>query len=304
MPAAQPMGEIFSGLLPFLEVAERRSFRQAAAALGVSTAAVSKAVAKLEESLGSRLLERSPQHVELTPEGRVFLERCRAAVLQLKAARALVGASRDRAEGTLRISHSPILGPVVARSLAALALEHPRLRFELVVTDRLVRLAEEEIDVAVRIGELPASGLRARRLGVPRWVTVAAPSYLARAGTPQSVADLDRHRCLRFLTPRGKPRPWVYPHAPAPEPESELLTDNGGVLLEAALAGAGVTQLVDFMVREHLREGRLVEVLAEHTSEGPPIHAVWSAGRQRALRVRLLLEQLVRAFQGAGSAGS
>ena len=144
--------EPFAGVVPFVAVAEEQSFRAAAARLGLSVAAVSKAVQKLEARLGATLLARTSRQVALTAEGALYLARCRAALDELQAGRELVAEATKVAQGPLRISLSPIVARPVATRLGSLAARHPRLAFELVVTDRLTRLAEEGIDVAVRIG--------------------------------------------------------------------------------------------------------------------------------------------------------
>ncbi|HYI01298.1 LysR family transcriptional regulator, partial [Hyalangium sp.] len=153
--------DLFSGVLHFLHTAEERSFRKAAAHLGVTTAAVSKAVAKLEAELGITLV----------------------------------------AEGELKVSMPLILGRAVVPELGRLAARHPRLSFNLSLTDRFSRMAEEGVDVAVRIGELEDSSLVSRTLRVPQWVTVASPAYLGRHGTPRHYKELERHACLKFVTP-------------------------------------------------------------------------------------------------------
>ncbi|MFN7132129.1 MAG: LysR family transcriptional regulator, partial [Myxococcales bacterium] len=185
-----PISELFSGVVPFTAVAEERSFRRAAARLGVSAAAVSKAVSRLEASLGVTLFDRSSRHVALTPEGTVFLERCRAALANLQQGREQVADAGALEGGVLRVSLSPILARTLTPVLASFAASHPQLTFVLGVTDRYARLAEEQIDVAIRVGELEDSSLLSRVLVLPRWVTVASPAYLRARGTLRTPAEL------------------------------------------------------------------------------------------------------------------
>jgi DNA-binding transcriptional LysR family regulator len=199
----------FSGIEPFVAVAETRSFRAAAARLGVSTAAVSKAVRKLEDELGVPLLQRTTRHVSVTPEGEALLVHAREALDRLLAGLDRVARARGLAEGPLRVSVSPVLGRLVVGALPRLLQRHPGLVPDLSVTDRVVSLAEDEVDVAVRIGRLDDSSLIAHRLRPPRWVTVASPAYLARRGEPRAPFDLADHACLKYATLRGGVVEWT-----------------------------------------------------------------------------------------------
>jgi LysR family transcriptional regulator for bpeEF and oprC len=298
--------DLFAGVLPFVYTAEERSFRRAAARLGVSAAAVSKAVAKLEADLGVVLLYRTSRHVSLTDEGALFLARCREAVVQLQAGRELVAEAQRAPHGPLRASIPPIFGRLLVPAVARLAARHPRLSLHLSFTDRMSRMAEEGIDVALRMGPLPDSSLVARALRTPRWVTLASPAYLARHGTPEHPSDLARHACIKFVTPRGVPAEWSFraarqgPAAPFEAP-SRLHLDQGELLLEAAAAHAGLCQVLDFMVGPYVQEGRLVEVLEAHAADGPPLHAVCLPRRQGSPKVRAFVEMLEEVL-GAPSA--
>ncbi|MBN1204414.1 MAG: LysR family transcriptional regulator [Myxococcaceae bacterium] len=289
--------DLFSGVLPFLHTAEARSFRKAAAQLGVTTAAISKAVARLEAELGVSLLHRTSRHVSLTPEGASFLEHCREAVTRMQAGRELVAQAQKVAEGVLKVSMPLILGRAVVPELGRLAARHPRLSFNLSLTDRFTRMAEEGVDVAVRIGELEDSSLVARTLRVPQWVTVASPAYLGRHGAPRHYRELERHACLKFVAPSGVTREWSFQDRREARPitvrtPDAFRIDHGELLVEAAVAGLGLCQAFDFMVSEHVRAGRLVEVLAPYAAEGPPIRALCLPRRQSTPRVRVFLDFL------------
>jgi DNA-binding transcriptional LysR family regulator len=290
--------DVFNGVVPFVRVAEELSFRRAAERLGVSTAAVSKAVARLEERLGVTLLRRSSRTVALTPEGALFHVRAREAIASVEAGHAQLSRARVEPRGDVRVSTSPVLGPVLVAALPALAARYPELVVHLELTDRLSGLLADQVDVALRIGARRSSALVSRLVHRPRWVTVASPDRLARHGVPAHPDELARHACLRFVDPRGRPVPWwfreqgeVVAHAVA----GNLLIDHGQLLLDAAVAGLGVAQLLDFMVPVHLRDGRLVEVLATFAAPGPPIHAVTAPGR-RSANVRAIHELATAAF--------
>jgi LysR family transcriptional regulator for bpeEF and oprC len=291
----------FSGLLPFVHTAELRSFKGAAEHMGISVAAVSKSVAKLERELGVRLLTRTSRSVAPTPEGELLLARGRTALATLQDAHDLVIAARSVAKGELRVTIPFILGPVVMQAMPALARRQPGLSVRLLVTDRWLRMTEGEIDVAIRVGELPDSSLVARRLRTTRWCTLASPAYLAREGTPATVAELATHECLRFLAPNGRPRDWTFATTPGRAGTSvatrgRFVVDQGELLLDGALAGLGVCQVLDFMAEPHLRAGRLVEVLREHAAEGPAIQAVTTASRRGTAGVKAFIAFLGEAL--------
>ena len=290
--------DLFTGVLPFLHVAEERSFRKAAERLGVTVAAISKAVRKLEEELGARLLERTSRQVALTAEGAAFLERAREAVAQIRAARETVAQAQRAPKGPLTVSLPFILGPVLLPRLARLQARYPQLTLHVRMSDRLSKLVEEQVDVAIRLGGLEDSSLVARRLFSTRWMTLASPAYLARHGTPDHPSQLERHACLKFVDPKGITREWHFRDAPGGKAQvvrtrAAMDVDHGPALLDLAASGAGLCQVLDFMSDARLREGALVEVLPEYAAEGPPVHALCLPGRQSVPRVRALLQHLV-----------
>lgn len=292
--------DLFAGVLPFVRTAEERSFGRAAASLGITTAAVSKAVRKLEDDLGVKLLDRSSRSVTITREGEVFLERCRQAVLGVQGAREAIQGAKREPQGELSVTMPFILADFVITGLAGLGAQYPRLAFRLHMTDRLARLGDERHDVAVRVGQLEDSSLVARLLRRTRWITVASPSYLARRPAPKTIAELDRHNCLCFVAPNGKRRDWTFTdegRTGSASVRGNLLIDHGTYLLAAAEAGMGLCQVLDFMVQQQLRDGTLVEVLRHAAAEGPAIHAVSTPGRARSAGVRVFVDFLVEAFR-------
>lgn len=284
-------GAIFDDVEPFVAVAEAGSFRGAAARLGVTPAAVSKAVRRLEEELGVRLFHRTTRSVALSAEGARFYESCAAAMAQVRAARAQVELAREAADGEVVVSASFVFGRFLARRLPEFAALYPDVRVSLRMTDRLVRLVEEQVDVALRLGALEDSSLRVRRLAETRWATVASPEYLARHGTPRCAEALATHRCLMFRRPDGKLAPWHLPTG-AITPAPWLTSDQGELLVEAAEAGLGLCQAFGFMVDEAVRAGRLVALWADPPIAGPPLYALTLPGHAEQVRVRVLLEFL------------
>lgn len=291
--------DLFADVVPFVAAAEARSFRAAARRLGVTPSAVSKAVARLEGALGVLLLHRTSRSVTLTIEGEELLRRCRDAMDQVQAGRELVSQAQDAPRGLLRVSMPLALGKfVVMPALPRLLTRHPGLRVEALLTDRLASLPEENVDVAVRISQNPMSQLVARRLREVRWMTAASPQYLARHGVPASPADLERHNCIKFMLPSGVQREWVY-RAGAPgevttvRTQGNLVADHGEALVEAAVAGLGVVQALDFIVAGAIAAGRLLEVLRDYTAPGLPVTALWTPGRHGSPRVRAFVAFLV-----------
>ncbi len=294
-----------AGVPAFVHVGEQCSFRAAARILGITPTAVSKAVSRLEERLGVQLLYRTSRHVSLTPEGEVYLVHCRQALDRLQAGEDELTRSAQVAQGRVSASMSFVMGRPVVTNLHRLISRYPRITVALSFTDREVNLSEEEIDVAVRIGPLPDSGLIGRRLREPRWTTVAAPSYLARAGEIRDWRDLEQHACLRFARPSGGVADWrflVGGEAVVFRSESAILLDQGDLLVDGAAAGLGVVQAFDFMVEERIRRGELVEVLRHQSAPGPPVHALTLPRRNRVPKVRALLDFFSEVFGTAATA--
>ena len=295
-----------AGIQAFVQVAEHRSFTAAARVLGLSPTAVSKSVVRLEASLGVRLLHRTSRRVSLTPEGEVYLSHCREALARLKAGEDELTRSTQVARGSVRVSLSFVFGRLVVNHLHRLLSRFPRLDVELSFADRTVDLAAEGVDVAVRIGDLPDSSLIARRIGAPRWATVASPSYLARTTEPRTVDELEEHACLRFARPTGRAAEWRFlgdaGEQPAVfRPGRGLVIDHGDFLVTAAVAGLGIAQVFDFMVDDHLRRGELVEVLPHLAAPGPPVHAITLPRRQRVPKVRAFVDFIAEVMESAAT---
>lgn len=293
--------DVFAGVLPFVLAADSRSFRAAAKALAVTPSAISKAVSKLEEELGVRLLHRTSRAVRLTREGEGFLTRCRDAVDQVRAARATIETARNAPRGVLHLSLPLPLARTVASALPRLLARHPALTIRTDVTDRQVNLVEENVDVAVRIGLPRAQTLSLRKLGITQWRTVASPAYLARRSIPKNPSELANHNCLKFVTSAGREVEWQFTVNVDPAVTGNLSGNHGEALVTAAVSGLGVVQALDFMVERELARGELIEILPSFAAEGPPIVAVSTGSKQAAARVAVMLDFLVDLFRGDGS---
>src|SRR6478609_6766506 len=234
--------DLFSGVLPFVTAAEAQSFRVAARKLGLTPSAVSKAITRLEARLGLRLLNRTSRSVSLTEEGEAFLRGCQEAVMSVRTAEERVLQAHRAPRGRLTISLPLLLGKlVVLPALKQFCERYPALSLHVSLTDRVLNLADENVDAVVRVGTLPDSRLSARKLRDVRWVTVAAPAYLEQRGIPRTPAELALHNCLKFVLPNGTVQEWEFGagSAAVPTPGS-LFCDHGEGLIEAACAGLGV----------------------------------------------------------------
>jgi LysR family transcriptional regulator, regulator for bpeEF and oprC len=287
--------ELFRGVVPFVAVAEALSFRRAAARLGVTAAAVSKAVQALEAEVGATLLQRTSRAVSLTHEGEVFLARCQGAMAQVAGGREELSGSSRGPQGQAVVSAPFALAPLVVTALALLRLRYPRLTVRLAVTDQLSRLAAEGVDVAVRMGKVDDESLIARPLGKTRWTTLASPSYLARRGRPEFVLDLERHECVVFVGPDGRDRDWLFVDGALKVPAA-LRLDHGPSLLDAARAGLGIVQVLGFMAAHDVTAARLVPVLESVSADGPALSALCTARRRASANVKAIVQALGESF--------
>ena len=280
----------------FAGVVEAESFTAAARILGLSKSAVSKQVARLEADLGVRLLQRTTRRLSLTEEGATFFEGCQRMLAEAADAEATVRHLAGGVRGRLRVNAPMTFGVMhLAPMLPALLARHPELEVELSLNDRIVDLVEEGYDVGLRIGRLPPSSLVARRLAGSRSAVCASPAYLARHGRPDTPAALKSHRCLLYSY-METPKTWAFRSAEGIQRiavSGPLETNNGEVLLQAALAGQGVVRLPAFIVGPALCDGRLLELLEDwQDPREPALHVVYPARRHLAPKVRAFADFL------------
>lgn len=287
-------------LLAFAESARERSFAVAARKLGLSPSAVAKSVARLEAELGLRLFHRSTRQVSPTGDGHALYERCRRVVDEIEALRAEAEGMRGHPSGTLRIDLPVTLGKtVLVPRLAELARRHPGLSFDLSFSDRYVDVVKEGFDAVVRIGRLNDSSLVARRIGAQELVVIGSKPYLRERGTPRSPADLAQHDCIVFRNPTsGRHRPWQFRNgwrAIELEPATRLRMNDGEAIVAAVAAGMGLAQVPDYMAEAVLRDGRVVEVLANWRPAALPISLVFPSSRLLTPRLRVLIDAFAEA---------
>jgi DNA-binding transcriptional LysR family regulator len=273
----------------FQAVADLSSFADGARRLGVTPVAASRAIAALEDELGVPLLRRTTRSVKLTEPGVDYLVRSRRVLAELDDA-----ASAVRGEGADPRGQFVVTAPVVFGRLHVMPLvtdlltRYPQLHVRLVLLDRRVRLVEEGIDVAIRIGDLPDSSLRSIPLANVRRVLVASPKYLSRKGRPKKPADLAGHDLIAFdnFTPNSE---WkIGKHTIGVE--SRLLTNNVDTAIDAAVQGLGIARLTSYQVAVQLRSGQLVSLLDDFSDEILPITLLYHADRQPSPNVKAFIE--------------
>jgi DNA-binding transcriptional LysR family regulator len=284
-----------AGLLAFVRTVDAGSFAGAARLLGASPSAVSKSVARLEQRLGVRLLQRSTRTLSPTSEGAAYYEHVAAHLRAIEEADDIVQAPGN-VHGVLRVTVPTTFGrPLIAAWAGTFLDRYPDIKLDLSVTDRRVDLIREGLDLAVRIGELEDTNLIGRSLGVLHYVLGASPNYLQRRGTPRSVDDLDRHSCLRHLV-AGRVQPFTFADGRRIVPDGPFDSDDAQSLIEAAVRGVGITQFMRVAIEEDLAAGRLGIVLPDIPMFTTPIHVLHPFGRQLPLRARLFIDFLVAAL--------
>jgi DNA-binding transcriptional LysR family regulator len=286
-----------AGLVAFVRTVDAGSFASAARLIGASPSAVSKSVARLEQRLGVRLLQRSTRTLGPTAEGAAYYERVAPHLRAIEEADDIVQVP-ENVRGLLRVTVPSTFGrPLIAAWAGSFLDRYPDIKLELSVTDRRVDLIRESFDIAVRIGELQDTSLIGRSLGVLRYVLAASPRYLDRRGMPRSIDDLKQHACLRYLR-AGRPFPFAFADGTRIVPEGPFDTDDAQYLIEAALEGAGITRFMRLAIQDDLANGRLRIVLPEIPMVTEPIHVLHPFGRQLPLRVRVFIDFLVEAIGG------
>lgn len=280
----------------FCAVVEAGGFALAADRLGLSTTAVSRHVAQLETQLGVRLLHRTTRRMRPSDEGLAYYERCTQLLADLEEADALASGTALRPHGRLRITTPIALATLrLAPALAEFSRQHPQLTLDLVLSDHLVDLTEEGIDMAIRIGRIGSDNLVARRIAETELLLAASPDYLARAGTPQTLDDLSRHDCLTYSHERNGNH-WSFAEPGGEERQVRIAgrinANNGALLAEMAVAGCGITRAPCFILGPLIERGRLTRVLPMLPRQTLAIHAVYPTRRHLSAKVRALADFL------------
>ena len=285
----------FHAIQVFISVADRGGFAAAARNLGMSPPAVTRAIAMLEDRLGTRLFVRTTRSVRLTEAGERFLRDSRRILLDLEEAEEAAVGSHAAPRGELYITAPVLFGRMfVTPALGDYLDLHPHMQARTLYVDRVVSLMDEGLDVSIRIGELPDSSLIAVRVGTVRQVMFASPDYFERHGLPQHPGDLEHHRLLQS-TAMGAASDWMYRENGAPvsvRPNARLRMNTNDAVIELALRGWGISRLMSYQISPYLTEGRLKTVLSEFELPPLPVHILHQEGRMVSAKVRSFVDFL------------
>jgi DNA-binding transcriptional LysR family regulator len=298
----------FKQMESFVSVAQRGSLTAAAKAEGVAPAIMGRRLDGLEEQLGVKLLIRTTRRITLTHEGSAFLEDCQRLLADLANAEASVSAGGVKASGHLRMTAPGGFGRRHVAPLVPLFHElHPDVTVSLNLSDRVVDIAGEGFDCAVRVGDMPDSSLVSVRLADNRRLCVATPDYLARHGVPKQPSDLARFDCLSLSSDASQTRGWAFklPKADGFEvvylkPSGPLDCSDGQVLHDWCLRGWGIAWRSTWEVEAEIAEGKLVSVLEDFAAPPNGIYTVFPQRKHLALRVRLWIDFLKLHYSRAG----
>ncbi|WP_417564997.1 LysR family transcriptional regulator [Marinobacter sp.] len=277
----------------FVTVVNEGTFTRAADRLDTSPQLVSKYVSQLETHLGVRLLNRTTRRIHLTEAGSQYFQRAQQVLSDIDEMENQLGDLQTEAQGLLRIS-APVSFAIrhMAPLLSEFQRAHPAVGIDLQLNDRKVDIVEEGFDIALRIGRLKSSSLIAKRLAPVRLVLCASPAYLEQYGTPSKLEDLSDHRYLRYsymnMDPGHSLQKWLQVNSR--ESTRGMISNNGDVLVEAAVAGIGIALQPTFIAGAAIREGKLKVVLPEHEPEPMGLYAVYAHRQLLASKVRSFID--------------
>ena len=289
----------FTQMATFVEVVARGSLSAAARAEGIAPAMIGRRLDALEARLGVKLLQRTTRRLVLTDEGSAFLEDCQRILAEVGDAESAISEHSMRASGHLTVSAPAGFGRQhVAPLLPSFLAEHRDVTINLNLSDRVVDLVAEGVDVAIRIASLDDSNLVGVKLADNRRVVVASPAYLKRHGRPRQLADLARHNCLP-ISSEGSQRGWTFIDDGKPvtlKVGGNMVCNDGAVLHAWALAGKGLAWRSMWEVGGQIASGELVTVLDEFAAPGNDVHAVFAQRRHLPLRIRAFVDFLRRSY--------
>jgi LysR family transcriptional regulator, regulator for bpeEF and oprC len=285
----------------FVQVVDAGGFTRAAENMQLPKATVSNLIQSLESALAVKLLHRTTRQISVTADGAAYYERCLRILADVREAEESLSRTKLSPSGRLRVdAPSALARDLLIPALPDFFARYPEITLELGCSDRPVDLIEEGVDCAVRGGALGDSTLIARRIGALNFTTCAAPSYLARYGTPQHPRDLVRHVCVNYFSAKtGKIYDWDFTRdgerIQLPLPGLVALNDSNAYIA-AGLAGLGVVQMSTFGLSDYLADGRMVPLLTEWTTDPVPIHVVYPQNRHLSAKVRVFVEWVADLF--------
>lgn len=290
----------FQEMQVFAAVAQDQGFSAAARRLGMSAASVTRAVAALEQRIGTQLLTRTTRSVHLSEAGQRYLEDCRRILAEVQEAEDSAAGSHAQPRGQLTITAPVLFGDLfVTPLMVGYLTQFPEVSINAVLVDRVVSMVEEGIDVAVRIGELPDSNQHAIRVGEVRRVICASPGFLTAHGRPRHPADLSRAPIIATSS-IGQPRSWPFLEAGeaiSVRPEPRLVVSANQAAITAAAMGLGLTRVLSYQVASKIATGELEIVLADFELPPLPIHVVYQGGRKAPTRVRSFVDFAVKGLR-------
>jgi DNA-binding transcriptional LysR family regulator len=291
--------DLLGALGILVRVVETGSFSAVARERELSQAAVARQVSQLEDHFGVRLLHRTTRKLSLTDDGEMLLGLARPVLAGIDGLEAALGRQSGSPVGLVRVGVTVAASRLLAQRLPILLADHPGLKVELVVSDRLGDMIEERLDVAMRVGEIKDTSLVARRSGIAERVAAAAPSYIKQHGEPSSPADLANHTCIvHGVGPNSDV--WTFA---TPDGSRDFLVSGGFLANDvravhiAARTGYGIAYLALFDVFEDLRSGRLIRVLRDFPAPGIPYSLVYPSRRHLAPRTRLVIDFIWEQFR-------
>lgn len=280
----------------FTHVVEAGSFSGAAKRLGIAKSAISKHVSLLENNIGAHLLNRTTRSLSLTDVGEAYYQSCSRLNNILEETRNTIETLQDEPRGLLRISTPASFGiDAIAPLLNHFLQQYPDLNAELLLDDNVVDMTEQGIDIAIRVGWLPDSNLRARKLKDSPRLLCASPDYIERNGLPEKPEDMTQHEWVIFTL---LPTPHHYSFTKNNKSKNihvkgRIKTNNGNAVRRLILEGAGVSVLADFLVAKDLKEGRLIHLLPEYNIADAGIYAVFQSNKLQQAKIRTFIDFLI-----------
>ena len=291
-----------AAMATFVRAVDAGSLSAAARAIPSSLTSVSRQISALEQHFGTRLLLRTTRQLALTEDGRIFYERARSVLGEMKEIEEALARNRREPAGRLRVSAPALMGRLlIAPLLGDFLRACPSLSVDLLLIDRNVDLIEEDVHLALRVGRVADSQLVTRKLGEVQMIHCASPDYLARRGEPQSPSDLAQHDCLVFSDAPGVAT-WRFGRDAGSGQRvrisGRLWVNSLDALATAAESGAGVVRVPSWQVERQLAEGRLRRLLREHEPAPAPLHALYQPSRLGSAKIRVFVDFLVERWRG------
>jgi DNA-binding transcriptional LysR family regulator len=291
-------GKLVAGVSVLLAVVEAGTIARAAEALGLSPSGVSRALSRLEQRVGVRLIARTTRTLSLTDEGRRFYEQVGPHLAGIEEAAIEAAGTASQVRGRLRVNIDPYFSKIVlARHMANFLARYPELFVELIMRDSVGDLVADGFDLAVRFGEPPIGSFVARKLTESRVITVASPAYIKAHGKPRHPTEVESRDCIDFYdAANGRPYDWEVRRKNEVLPlkvKGRLLVSDSGTLLSACEAGAGIAQVLEIGCEQLIRSGRLIDLFPGWSDERFPLHAIFPTRLHRAAKVRAFVDFIV-----------